>query len=131
MEVAMSNVAASPDVYRRGAVLAASREQLVVMLYDGARRFLRQGAIAMREGQIERAHNALRRCELILGSLDSALDFEQGQVSERLHSIYGFCLVHLNRARLKQDATMVEEVSEMLGELRDAWVQIAAAAPHA
>jgi len=127
----MSNVAASPDVYRRGAVLAASREQLVVMLYDGARRFLRQGAIAMREGQIERAHNALRRCELILGSLDSALDFEQGQVSERLHSIYGFCLVHLNRARLKQDATMVEEVSEMLGELRDAWVQIAAAAPHA
>jgi len=127
----MSNVAASPDVYRRGAVLAASREQLVVMLYDGARRFLRQGAIAMREGQIERAHNALRRCELILGSLDSALDFEQGQVSERLHSIYGFCLVHLNRARLKQDATMVEEVSEMLGELRDAWVQIAAEAPHA
>jgi flagellar protein FliS len=131
MEVAMSNVAASPDVYRRGAVLAASREQLVVMLYDGARRFLRQGAIAMREGQIERAHNALRRCEFILGSLDSALDFEQGQVSERLHSIYGFCLVHLNRARLKQDATMVEEVSEMLGELRDAWVQIAAEAPHA
>jgi flagellar protein FliS len=131
MDVAMSNLAAPRDAYRRGAVLAASREQLVVMLYDGARRFLRQGAIAMRAGQTERAHNALRRCEFILGSLDSALDFEQGQVSERLHSLYGFCLVHLNRARLKQDAALIDDVIELLGELREAWVQIAAESARA
>jgi flagellar protein FliS len=96
------------------------------MLYDGARRFLRQGAIAMRAGEIERAHNALRRAELIIGHLDSALDFDQGDVAERLHSIYAFCLIHLNRARIAQQASKVEEVSEMLGELRDAWVQLAA-----
>ncbi len=80
----MSNATASPNAYRRGAVLAASREQLVVMLYDGARRFLRQSAIAMRAGEIERAHNTLRRAELIVGNLDSALDFEQGELADRL-----------------------------------------------
>lgn len=122
----MSNATASPNAYRRGAVLAASREQLVVMLYDGARRFLRQGAIAMRAGEIERAHNALRRAELIIGYLDSALDFEQGDVADHLHSIYAFSLIHLNRARIEQDPSKVEEVSEMLGDLRDAWVQLAA-----
>jgi flagellar secretion chaperone FliS len=123
--MSMSNATASPNAYRRGAVLAASREQLVVMLYDGARRFLRQGAIAMHAGEIERAHNALRRAELIVGHLDSALDFGQGDVAENLHSIYAFCLVHLNRARIGQDAGKVEEVSELLGDLREAWMQLA------
>ena len=121
----MGNLAASPDAYRRGAVLAATPEQLVVMLYDGARRFLRQGAIAMRETDIERAHNSLRRAELIIGSLDDALDFDQGELPDSLHALYAFCLVHLTRARIAQDARMVEETSAMLGDLRGAWEQIA------
>jgi flagellar secretion chaperone FliS len=121
----MSNLAASPQAYRQGAVLAATPGQLVVMLYDGARRFLRQAAVAMRAGEIERAHHALRRAEMIIAHLDGTLDFDQGQVSERLHAIYGFCLEHLTKARFDQDAVKVEEVSELLGELREAWAQVA------
>ncbi len=68
------------------------------MLYDGARRFLRQANVAMREGQVERAHNTLRRAELIIAHLDGILDFDQGEVAERLHAIYQFCLAHLNAA---------------------------------
>jgi len=123
----MSNVAtASQAAYRRGEVLAASPGQLVVLLYDGARRFLRQASIAMREGQVERAHRTLRRAEMIIGHLDGTLDFEQGDVAQRLHSIYTFCLSHLNAARMGQDAAKVEQVSELLGELREAWAQVAA-----
>jgi flagellar protein FliS len=122
----MSNVAASPQAYRQGAVLAASRGQLVVMLYDGARRFLRQAAVAMREGEVERGHNTLRRAELIIAHLDGTLDFDQGLVSERLHAIYMFCLSHLNSARHDQDAAKLEQVSSLLGELREAWAQVAA-----
>jgi flagellar protein FliS len=121
----MSNLTASPQAYRQSAVLAASRGELVVMLYDGARRFLRQATVAMREGQIERAHNTLRRGEMIIAHLDGTLDFEQGEVSERLHTIYGFCLKHLNSGRTFQDPTKLEEVSELLGELREAWAQVA------
>jgi flagellar secretion chaperone FliS len=117
---------ATPDAYRQGAVLAATPGQLVVMLYDGARRFLRQASIAMRTGEIERAHNTLRRSELIIAHLDGTLDFDQGQLPERLHSIYQFCLAHLNTARLDQDAAKLEEVSDLLGELREAWAQVAA-----
>ena len=121
----MSYLAASPDAYRQGAVLAATPAQLVVMLYDGARRYLRQAGVAMRAGDIERTHNTLRRAELILVHLDATLDFDQGEIAERLHSIYGFCLEHANRARLAQDASKLEEVSELLGELREAWAQVA------
>jgi flagellin-specific chaperone FliS len=42
----MNNLTASHAAYRRGEVLAATPAQLVVMLYDGARRFLRQTVAA-------------------------------------------------------------------------------------
>jgi flagellar protein FliS len=127
----MSTAAASPQAYRQGAVLAASRGQLVVMLYDGARRFLRQAAVAMREGQVEQGHIKLRRAEMIIAHLDATLDFEQGQISERLHAIYTFCLGHLNSARHTQDADKLEQVSDLLGELREAWAQVATQASAA
>jgi flagellar protein FliS len=116
---------ASPQAYRQSAVLSASPGELVVMLYDAARRFLRQASIAMEEGEVERTHNLLRRAELIIGQLDGTLDLEQGQVSERLHAIYQFCLAHLNRGRMGQDTRMLEEVSNLLGELRGAWTEVA------
>jgi flagellar secretion chaperone FliS len=121
----MTNLTASPEAYRQGAVLAATPEQLVVMLYDGARRFLRQAAVAMRDGDIERTHNVLRRAELIIAHLAGTLDHQQGEVAARLDAIYLFCLKHLNTARADQDPTKLEEVSNLLGELREAWAEIA------
>jgi flagellar secretion chaperone FliS len=121
-----SNLAASPNTYRQNAVLSARPEELVVMLYDGARRYLRQAAGAMRAGEVEPAHHRLRRAELIITHLDEVLDDERGgEISARLHSIYQFCLLHLNRARIAQDAGKVEEVGKLLGDLRGAWEEVA------
>ncbi len=122
----MSNVTTSHAAYRRGTVLAATPGQLVVLLYDGARRFLRQAAIAMGDGEVERAHTTLRHGERIIRHLDGTLDFEQGDLPQRLHTIYVFCLTQLNAARMSLNPTKVEEVSELLGELRDAWSQVVA-----
>jgi flagellar secretion chaperone FliS len=122
----MTNLTASPQAYRENAVLSATPAQLVVMLYDGARRFLRQATTAMRAGEVEQAHDTLRRAELIIAHLDGVLDHDQdGQLSERLHAIYQFCLVHLNRARMGQDADKLEEVTRLLAELRESWAEIA------
>ncbi len=122
----MTPVTAAPQAYRENTVLSATPEQLVVMLYDGARRFLRQGANAMRAREVENAHNALRRAEQVIAHLDGVLDDEQGgQLAQQLHSIYRFSLAHLNRARMEQDPQKLAEVSDMLGELRESWVQIA------
>jgi flagellar protein FliS len=120
----MAPLTASPQAYRQNAVLSATPGELVVMLYDGARRFLRQAAVAMDQGEIERAHTTLRRAELIIGHLDGTLE-DQGQLTERLHSIYQFCMAHLNRGRMGQDTRMLEEVSRLLGELREAWAAVA------
>ena len=77
----MPNLTASSHAaYRRGTVMAATPAQQVVLLYDGARRFLRQAAIAMSDGEVERAHTTLRYAERIIGHLDATLDFEQGEL---------------------------------------------------
>jgi flagellar secretion chaperone FliS len=115
------HLASSPRAYRESAVLTASPERLVVMLYDGARRFLHQGAVAMRSGQVEAAHHRLRRAEAIISHLRDTLDMEQGELPARLQSIYLFCNRHLNHARIQRDPAKIEQVSSLLGELREAW----------
>jgi flagellar protein FliS len=116
---------ASSKAYRQNAVLSASPAQLVVELYDGARRFLRQAADAMDERQIERAHQKLRRAEMIIDHLNSVIDDDQGEISTHLHAVYAFYLAHLNEARMNQDPEMVREVASMLGQLREAWKEVA------
>jgi len=118
--------AASPQAYRESAVLTAPPERLVVMLYDGARRFLQQAATAMRDGDVPTAHERLRRAERVVEHLLATLDMSQGELPERLEAIYAFCLELLGEARLRQDPERVDQVSGLLGELREAWAQLAA-----
>ncbi len=121
-----TNPTATRTAYQRAAVLTASQEQLIVMLYDGANRFLAQAAAAMNDHQVETAHNKLRRAEMIIGHLQASLDFEQGgELAPRLAAIYLFCQRHLNQARIYADPARIEQVRGLLGTLRDAWAQIA------
>lgn len=120
-----THLAPSPHAYRESAILTAPPERLVVMLYDGARRFLHQAAIAMRDGDLTTAHQRQRRAEAVVEHLLATLDMSQGEVSQRLESIYLFCLRQLGEGRIKQDPAQLEQVGELLGELRDAWDQLA------
>lgn len=115
---------ATPNAYRESAVLSAPPEMLVVMLYDGARRFLFQASMAMQNQQIELSHRKLRRAEDIIQHLRDALDMEQGEISQRLEAIYLFCLRHLQQARFDRDTTKLDQVSGLLAELRQAWAAI-------
>jgi flagellar secretion chaperone FliS len=99
-----------------------------VMLYDGCLRFLHQAAFAMREGKTVEAGARLSRAEAIIDELLETLDLEQGGViASRLQGIYVFCARHLLEARAAGDADMIDKVGELLGELRDAWAQVASA----
>jgi flagellar protein FliS len=123
----MSAYAPAPNAYRESAVLTATPEQLVVMLYDGANRFLTQSAIAMRETRPAVAGEKLRRAEAIIDELLATLDMSVGEIAEQLQSLYLFFKEHLSAARLEQSADKVEEVARLMRELRSAWASIAGA----
>jgi flagellar secretion chaperone FliS len=121
----MSPSLATPNAYRENAVMSAPKEQLLVMLYDGARRFLLQAGVAMGEGQIELSNRKLRRAEDIIQHLRDILDFEQGEIPHNLESIYVFCLRCTREARFDRDPAKLEQVSGLLGDLREAFATIA------
>jgi flagellar protein FliS len=119
--------AATSDAYKQQSILTAPPGRLVVMLYDGCIRFLFQSAYAMREGNRKTALERMRKAEAIIDELRATLDHEKGgEIAGNLSAIYGFCRSHLLKAWSEQDADKIDEVSRLIGELRDAWAQIAA-----
>ena len=119
----------STTAYREASILTAPPERLVVMLYDGARRFLHQAALAMREDRLAESGERLRRAELIVEELLSTLDLEAGgEIASNLQGLYVFFLRHLSEARAERDAGKIDWVSTQLGELRESWARIGAAA---
>lgn len=122
-----SAYATAPQAYRANSILTASPQQLVVMLYDGAHRFLLQGAVAMRAGDTQTVNERLRRAEAIIDELVATLDMEQGgEIAQRLAAIYSFCRRLLSEARMERDPQRIEQADALLGELRESWAQLAA-----
>jgi flagellar protein FliS len=122
------NPYASPQAYRESSVLTASPSQLIVMLYDGAGRFLRQAEALAADGAWDEAFERLGRAEAIVDELLITLDLEAGQIAERLQAIYVFCKRHLIEARLERDAGRIGQVRRLLGNLREAWAEAVPAA---
>jgi flagellar secretion chaperone FliS len=118
------NPYARPNAYRENSILTASPEQLVVMLYDGAGRFLRQAEGSMIDGSWLQASEKLSRAEAIIDELLATLDMDAGEVADRLQSIYVFCKMRLIEARIERDPVRVDQVARLLAELRDAWSQV-------
>ena len=124
----MNPYASVRQAYARSSVLTASPGQLVVMLYDGAIRFLRQSAEHMRNGDRERARERMRRAEAVIDELNWTLDMSYGEVAQRLRAIYLFSKRQLVRANLQSDPRPIDGVARMLAELREAFAQVAARA---
>ncbi|MBC7460836.1 MAG: flagellar export chaperone FliS, partial [Thermoleophilia bacterium] len=66
------------DAYRVNAVETASPEQLTLMCYDGALRFMRRAAKALEDGDLAGANNATGRAQAIINELNVTLDMERG-----------------------------------------------------
>ena len=118
------NPYARPQAYREASVMTASPEQLVVMLYDGAGRFLRQAEGSMLEGSWLQAGEKLSRAEAIIDELLATLDMNAGEIAERLQAIYIFCKTRLIEARIERDPIRIEQVARLLAELRSAWANV-------
>ncbi len=109
--------------YLRTKIQTASKEELVLMLYDGVIRFTKQGMTAMEEGRVEDAHTAYLRAQDIVLELFHALDRETGgEIAENLARLYSYSYRALIRANIKRDQEEGEGVMRIFRELRAGWV---------
>lgn len=124
------NPYASPQAYRSNSVMTASPGQLVVMLYDGAVRFLRQAELALAEGAETHASDRIAKAEAIVDELLATLDHQQGgEIAERLQAIYVFCKRLMIEARLERDSERLVRTAGLLRELREAFHEVVTGVP--
>lgn len=121
----MNRYATAKLAYAEASIMTASPERLVVMLYDGAIRFLTQAAAGLRAGQRSVAREKLRRAQAIIDELTRTLDMRQGDIALNLRSIYSFCSRHMIESTLNAAPEGYEKVAELLAGLRESWDAIA------
>ena len=116
--------AAHLQQYLVNQVNSASPEELLVMLYNGAIRFLTEAEVAMEEGQVAQQGMLIGRAIDIVNELSATLDHGiGGQIAANLEALYAYMTRELLQANLKDDHKRLQVVREMLLDLRDTWLQ--------
>ncbi len=111
--------------YQKNAVNGASPLQLVIMLYDGALRFMEAGKHAMRKGDLEKQNQSLQRAQKIVRELTSCLDVKEGgEIGKNLFSLYVYVNNELVRANVEDSAEPIDRCIRILSDLRESWVQL-------
>ena len=115
------------QAYRRVESESRSPLELVVMLYDGALRFLGDASAAVERKDLRARANAVSRVLAIVAELQSTLDVEKGgAVADQLDDLYTYITSRLLDVALKNDVTAIDEARKLLTPIRDAWSQLAA-----
>ncbi|MGD9579818.1 MAG: flagellar export chaperone FliS [Vampirovibrionia bacterium] len=108
--------------YKKAQVQTASPEQILIMLYDGAIRFLNQAKIHMQNKDIEQSHTNIIKAQRIITEFMSSLDMELGgEMAENLFNLYEYLHHRLVQANIKKDVEALDEVLEHLRSLKATW----------
>ena len=108
--------------YKEMSILSAKPERLILMLYDGALRFLRQAIKGLEEKNLEFAHHNMIRTQNILTELIASLNFDKGgEIALNLFRIYEFMHYTLVQANVKKDPEPARKIYEQIKTLRNSW----------
>ncbi len=106
-------------------IMTADPGKLILLLFDGAINFLKQGKIYLLEKQYKEKGQQLMRGHAVVSELLNCLDKEKGgEIAIRLQAIYIYILQRITDADLKKDVGAIDECIGLLSELREAWYTI-------
>lgn len=108
--------------YQKTQVTTASREKVLLMLYEGAIRFTKQAHAAMLEKKIAEKGRFISKATAILSELMATLDFKVGgQLAVDLENLYVFMIDKLIEANIHNKPECLEAVEKLLVTLHAAW----------
>lgn len=104
-------------------VEGATPHHLVLMLFDGALRLVRQAKTHLSRGEIgQKATCITKAIDIIDQGLRSSLDEEAGgEIAKNLAALYDYALRRLVQANIQSDPAMLDDVLRTLEPLREAW----------
>jgi flagellar protein FliS len=111
--------------YQKNAVNGASPLGLIIMLYDGALRFIDTGKVGIAEHDYDKQNLHLQKAQKIVMELMSCLDMGRGgEIAKNLFSLYTYVLNELIEANISDNCEAADRGAKVLRELRESWVAI-------
>jgi flagellar protein FliS len=111
--------------YRQTQITTTSQGEVVVLLYDGALKFLHEAKECLTAKDMAGKGNCISRALDVLDELEGSLNLERGgDLARNLRGLYAFCSKHLVQANLKKSPQMIDEVIKIIAGLRNAYAEI-------
>ena len=112
--------------YQENRVMTQTPGRIVVMLYEGAVKFLKQAIREMEAGQYIEKGKSINRAVDIIQELNVTLNMEAGgEIAKNLRQLYAFMLDRLFQANIRKDAGMIRETIKVLEGLNESWKAVA------
>lgn len=110
--------------YKTTSIQSASKEKLLLMMYEGAIRFIKKAIVACEQNDVaERGANIGRAYDIIL-ELTNTLDHKVGgDIAKNLEQLYMFVIDQLTQANIKGDKKPLEEALKIIETLYSGWQQ--------
>lgn len=111
------------QAYQKAAVNTMDQRKLIIMLYDGAIRFLTAASEKLgKEGDPYEAHKNLMKGKSIIAELLSSLNLDEGgEIARNLQRLYTYMFNQCIEANLNKDVKQLNQVIDLLKELRMGW----------
>ncbi|MBC7766357.1 MAG: flagellar export chaperone FliS [Hyphomonadaceae bacterium] len=109
--------------YQQQSVLTANSGNLTLLLYNGCIKFIGKTRLLIINKDIQGAHNANVRAQLIIEEFMCTLDM-QYDIAKKMMPIYEYLHRRLVEANIKKDIAILDEVLGFVTELRDTWEEV-------
>lgn len=110
------------NVYKNNSINYSSKEQLLLMLLDGAVRFSKIAKQAIVDKDIKKSNEFILKTEDIFYELIVTLDVDKaGDWGRNMISIYEFIIKRLIDANINKDINIIDEVIPIVEDIRDIW----------
>ena len=108
--------------YKQVVVSTSTPGELLLALYNGLFRYLRQARLLLESKERGKAAERVSRARAIIVELELALDHEaHPELCANLSGLYGFCLDRLRVATREDSTQALDEVIRVLTPLQEAW----------
>ena len=121
----MISAQSSARQYQQAQFATVDRGQLLLMMFDGAERFLSQAEQRLPADDVAGFVTALGRAQAVIAELLSTLDHQRGgEIARSLDRLYRFMLDHLVAANVSKSVRHVGQVRRILGIIGDAYREV-------
>ncbi|MHC4559787.1 MAG: flagellar export chaperone FliS [Planctomycetota bacterium] len=112
--------------YQDNTVTTQSKGRLIVLLYDGAIKFMKLAIKELEADNYQAKGQYINKAQDIINELSAVLDINAGgEIAANLRKLYCFMNNRLSEANIKRDPQMIREVIELMEELNQSWKVIA------